>query len=157
MSEEDQAFSDLTKLTTFNKKGSIRIIEDDGLSHSNRKNSLMSIDGLNERVILIQSKLGSGKTFQAKRLIPDYRRCLWISSTVVLARETTNDEPLLKNYLDHKMGKDLSKYDRIVTLIPSLYKFGYESKNYDLVIIDEIESVLEEIQSKICRDRSEDI
>ena len=76
---------------------------------------------------------------------------------MVLARETTNDEPLLKNYLDHKMGKDLSKYDRIVTLIPSLYKFGYESKNYDLVIIDEIESVLEEIQSKICRDRSEDI
>ena len=76
MSEIDQAFADMTKLTTFNIKGSIRIIEDDGLSHPNRTGSLMSLSGLSERILLVQSKLGSGKTFQAKKLIVKYPRCL---------------------------------------------------------------------------------
>ena len=116
----------------------------------------MSIRGPNERIVLIQSRLGSGKTYQAKRLIPEYHRCLWITSTVVLARETTDDEPLLENYQDHQQ-EDLSIHDRILTLIPSLHRFKDDSKDYDLIIIDEIESVLEGIQSKICRNRSEDI
>lgn len=136
------------------------MIYDDGFSDPSQAHKLMSLRGIQERIILVQSRLGSGKTFQAKRLIPRCNpsfRCIWITSTCVLARETTQNDPRFINYQDCEPHEDLSKYSRIVTLVPSIHRFKNMIDGYDLVVIDEVESVFEDLQSKICQRKSEEI
>ena len=160
VSKEDQAFNDVIKLSRYTRKGPIKVIYDDGLSHPSQAYKLMSLCGIQERIILVQSRLGTGKTYQAKRLIPKCNssfRCIWITSTCVLARETTQNDPRFTNYQDCAPHEDLSKYSRIVTLVPSIHRFKTRTDRYDLVVIDEVESVFEDLQSEICRAKSEEI
>ena len=116
LSKEDQAFNDVIKLSRYTRKGPIKVIYDDGLSHPSQAYKLMSLCGIQERIILVQSRLGTGKTYQAKRLIPKCNpsfRCIWITSTCVLARETTKNDLRFINYQDIQPHKDLSKYNKL--------------------------------------------
>ena len=75
----------------------------------------------------------------------------------VFWQDKSDSDQRFENYANHRDKTDLSEFDKLVILIPSIYKVRDETKTYSLVIIDEIESVMEEIFSKICRLKSEEI
>ena len=54
------------------------------------------------------------------------------------------------NYLDVAHSVPLSTVDKLVVLAPSLYRLSYKFQPYDLVIIDESESVFEDLFSGLC-------
>ena len=99
----------------------------------------------------IKSHLGSGKTHIIKQFIknnPSIQKIVYFAPRVLFARDVYND---LKDYgfkLYNTLKKDeYQETDKIIVQLESLYKI--KKQNYDLIIIDEIESVLKQLTSKI--------
>ena len=72
LSYEDQLVADACRLDTFWDRVPLKVTYDDGTSVSNRDQSCMRLDTFKEKIILVKQPLGSGKSYQARRL--DYNR-----------------------------------------------------------------------------------
>ena len=112
---------------------------------------LENID-LNKKTIThIKSHLGSGKTTIIKQFIknnPSIKKIIYFAPRILFAQDIYND---LQEY-DFKLYNKLKKHeyettDRIIIQLESLWKV--KKMKYDLIIIDEIESVLKQLVSKI--------
>lgn len=120
-----------------------KIIESDYLNKSTEVNELLKTF---EKVLLIKSQMGTGKT----ELVCDYidkfkpQRILWISTRQTYTHNI--NERLAKyefvNYLDDK--ENWIYKPKVIVQLESLTKLEktYRIRSYDLVILDEIESIL---------------
>jgi len=128
------------------------------LAHSNSIHSrylpysiLENIDTNKPSITHIKSHLGSGKTTIIKQFIknnPSIQKILYFAPRILFARDIYND---LQDY-DFKIYNKLKKHeytttDRIIIQLESLWKIG--NQQFDLIVIDEIESVLKQLTSKI--------
>lgn len=68
MSYENQAVADVTRLDTHWNRTALKVTYDDGSSIVGRENSCMNLESINERIILVKQPLGSGKSYQARKL-----------------------------------------------------------------------------------------
>lgn len=119
------------------------IIESDYLNKSSKVNELLA---LFEKLLLIKSHMGTGKT----ELVCDYldkfkpSRILWISTRQTYSHNI--NERLKKygfvNYLDDK--ENWIYKPKVIVQLESLTKLekAYKIRSYDLVVLDEIESIL---------------
>ena len=112
---------------------------------------LENIDTNLHTITHIKSHLGSGKTTIIKKFIknnPNIKKILYFAPRILFARDIYND---LKEYdfkLYSKMKKtDYDNTERIVIQLESLWKI--RKQNFDLIIVDEVESVLKQLTSKI--------
>lgn len=115
-----------------------------------------------ERTIAISSPMGSGKTTRIRELVNAHDgSILMISFRTIFAYFLTGQFPSLVNYLD--IPKDeLPKQDRIAIQIDSLWRLFDPDrmkpyKAFDLVVLDESESIFLHISSAICSHRSHSI
>lgn len=100
---------------------------------------------------IINSPMGSGKTTQVKKLLsknPNIIRCLVLTSRKSFASFMTGELNTFVNYSSPSLrGKDLSQEDKLIIQVESLWKLQENYKPYDLVFIDESESVLFQMTS----------
>lgn len=108
-----------------------------------------------ERIVLLKSHLGTGKTTAVKRYIEEYEpeRVIWLSARRIFARNLHTDLNKLglnfKCYLDHTDESNLGKYNRMIVQMESLHKLYKLLDEYvDLVVVDEIESCLNQFNSE---------
>ena len=144
LSYEDQLVADATKLDTFYDRKPLNFSYDDGQSVVGRVNSCTRLDIFKERLLLVKQPLGSGKSFQARRL--KYKRVCWLTSTRALADETSQITGFV-NYQNVPYSTPLSLIDNIIVLAPSMYRMRCEFIEYDCLVIDEAESFFEDIFS----------
>jgi hypothetical protein len=105
--------------------------------------------------LLIQSHLGTGKTVSITNLIrlEQYKRILIISPrksyTYSQLGQFANDRsgllPPLESYLDHT--GPLADFPYLIVQVESLHRVGEWFQPYDLVIMDESESILNQLHS----------
>lgn len=101
-----------------------------------------------EKFIIFNVGMGGGKTYKTIEALHKYSSIIWIAPTRSLANNTLkrlNDANL--NFIDYqvippklKQKGELDKYERLIIVQNSLHYVNL--KNYDCVVIDEIESVL---------------
>jgi hypothetical protein len=108
--------------------------------------------------VVIKSPMGTGKTELIARYINDnkVKKILWISTRQSYANNVFKRLKDLKfvNYLDDKLN--FHKEDKIIVQLESLHKLGKESiKMFDLVVLDEIESILYHFSSETMLSQSE--
>ena len=72
LSYENQLVADACRLDTFWNRVPLKVTYDNGTSDSNRDQSCMPLDIFKEKFVLVKQPLGSGKSYQARRL--DYNR-----------------------------------------------------------------------------------
>ncbi len=106
---------------------------------------------VNNKVIIMNTAMGSGKTTTTINYLKDSNKTFcWITPRITLACNT--HERLKLVGLDSALYKDcktkivLNKNDNLVVQTESLFKIN-DIKNYDIIIIDEIETVLNAFDS----------
>ena len=114
-----------------------------------RQNTCMSLGGFTVKFILVKAPLCCGKSFQARKL--NYQRICWLTSTRALAVETCRITGFT-NYQHVPHNLPLSWKDKIIILAPSLYSMSFEFKPFDCLIVDEAESVFENLYRGLCKD-----
>jgi hypothetical protein len=103
---------------------------------------------MNSKFLCINTGMGSGKTYQTIKYLKDKENFIWITPNIALAQNTTQrlktDGIDISYYKDFKKVSDkvanISKQDKLMICINSLHYTN--DKNYKIVVIDEIESVL---------------
>lgn len=108
---------------------------------------------------VIRSRMGTGKTQVLKKLITakfDNKRILYLSHRQTFTHNIYGSlkELSFYNYLDSK--QNLEAHDRLILQIDSLPRLvGYENKlyYYDLIVMDEIESLLAHLNSPTLTDK----
>ena len=109
-----------------------------------------NIDLKTDTITHIKSHLGSGKTTIIKNFIknnPSIKKIIYFAPRVLFARDIYND---LKD-VDFKLYSTLKKddyeeTDKIIIQLESTWKV--KRQKYDLIVIDEVESVLKQLVSK---------
>jgi hypothetical protein len=119
-------------------------------------------------VILERSALGTGKTTAIKDVIRTmetiikvkktikkykYKRILFLSPRVIFAKNIQEEfkEFDFKLYKDKEMPGDLSKIKRLIISLESLKRIN-EPKQYDLIVVDEMETILYGLSAPLIRD-----
>jgi hypothetical protein len=99
--------------------------------------------------IVIQSHMGTGKTVQLFDAIKTFRRVLILSArrsySSFINSELFTMELGFTNYMDVK--GHLSGHNRLILQVESLHRIAWEYEPYDLVIMDESESLLFQMNS----------
>jgi len=100
-----------------------------------------------QRTVLIHAGMGTGKSFQTKKLIAEgcYRRVLVIAPRITYAEFITGELAELGFVCYRHSQSHTLKHDRIVCSMESLHRI---SGHFDLVICDEIETILKSITSQ---------
>jgi len=108
------------------------------------------------KYLVEKSAMGTGKTYAIKQYIKfkKPRRIIYLSPRIVFSR---NIEGIFKefrftNYKDKCKTKDLSKIPRLICSMESLCKIEYDPQ-YDLVVLDEIETLLNTLSSPTVKDK----
>lgn len=106
---------------------------------------------LNESIqtLIIKSLLGTGKTVFIKNNIIDkgtYKRILIISPRKSYTHSQKGTLPQFTSYLDILSG-DLSHIPFLIIQVESLHRIGSQFHKYDLVLLDEVESILNQLHS----------
>ncbi len=99
--------------------------------------------------LIIKSLLGTGKTHFIKNNILDsgnYNRVLVISPRKSYTNSQKGSLPNFTSYLDSYYG-DLSYIDHLIIQVESLHRIGNLFQKYDLVLLDEVESILNQLHS----------
>jgi hypothetical protein len=99
--------------------------------------------------IIIKSHLGTGKTVAISEIIHGLNsnnRILIISPRKSYTYSQQGSLPDFTSYLDNPFG-DLAHVSRLIIQVESLHRIGAGFKKYDLVILDEIESILNQLHS----------
>ena len=144
-----------TKYKEFTKKYLIKDIEDESdiiindniiinqpylLKNKTLENDIVSnyineyLKNDNDKILFIKSAYDTGKTTLLKTITPKYQKILFISYRITLS------ENLLGGFPDFEIYYNSFMEDKIICQVDSLDKLSIN--NYDLVIIDESESVL---------------
>ena len=109
-------------------------------------NSVRFTEGVD--TIIIKSHLGTGKTVAISDIISGLgsNRILIISPRKSYTYSQQGSLPDFTSYLDKPFG-DLAHVSRLIIQVESLHRIGAGFKKYDLVILDEIESILNQLHS----------
>jgi hypothetical protein len=99
--------------------------------------------------IVVKSQMGTGKTVQLFDIIRRFRRVLILSarrsySTFIYSELLTQDMGFC-NYMD--CAGHLSGRDKLILQVESLHRIEWEYQPYDLVVMDESESLLFQMNS----------
>lgn len=114
----------------------------------------------NYNVIAVKAMMGTGKSYQVRQFINEmkFNRVLIISTRKSYANnvfgelnEMFNNEFKLYSDKNVNLQDDINK---LVIQIHSLHKLPENFRDYELVVIDECESVLMDLTSTILRDKS---
>jgi hypothetical protein len=107
----------------------------------------------NHDVILERSPLGTGKTTAIKRVIENYnyKRILFFSPRIIFAKNVNEEFSNFYFHLYKDETGDLSYYDRLIISLESLNRIK-EPKKYDLIVLDEMETILSGFSSPLIRD-----
>jgi len=103
--------------------------------------------------IILKSFLGTGKTFRISELFrgDSYKRVLIVSARRTYSKslhgELNANNFGFENYEYVTDYRELSNIPRLIIQVESLWKIGNEFHKYDLVILDEIESILYQLHS----------
>lgn len=123
----------------------------------------------NKKAMIIKSHLGSGKTQAIIKVLQYLQqqkntnlKCIFITHRQSLAYDIENNFNKLgfKNYLNKDEGNEIYTADKIICSLESLHKINTayteqdEKPYYDVVILDEIESLLYHIKSKTHNDNN---
>jgi len=109
------------------------------------------------KTLSIKSAYGSGKTHYLKSILSKYpaktKRVLYVSYRCSLA-DDFNKNMSNFNFVDYRQDvKNLTKCNRVIVQLESINKLfvetddGFEVPQYDLIILDEVESLLRHLQS----------
>ena len=103
----------------------------------------------NKRIIVVKAHMGKGKTVAIKNFIQHnkYERILFLCPRQAFSYEISSKFGL-KNYLDVN-EKDYDKCDKLAIQLESLHKLNRE--DFDIVVLDESESILKQFSSKTMR------
>lgn len=128
-----------------------QIIRPDELVHVE---DIPSLDFHNKKCLMIESNMGTSKTKQTVKYLLDVSpktRILFITYRRILSKKYQSEaEHLgLVNYLDIK--KRLIDQPRVVVQLDSLYRLNGGLHNWDIVVIDEIDSVLGQFGSPLMK------
>ena len=101
--------------------------------------------------IILSSHLGTGKTTQTVKMIGEYTRVLIVSGRKTFSRFIMGDLadkglPFV-SYLDAGHGP-LSAHSRLVIQVESLWRLEDRFQDYDFVILDESETILNQLFSE---------
>lgn len=98
--------------------------------------------------IVIKSHLGTGKTVSISNIIQkgDYKRILVVSPRKSYTHSQSGSLDGFVSYLDNIYG-DLAHISHLIIQVESLHRIGNGFQKYDLVILDEIESILNQLHS----------
>jgi hypothetical protein len=99
--------------------------------------------------LIIKSLLGTGKTHFIKNNVlatESYKRVLIISPRKSYTHSQKGALTEFTSYLDTCWG-DLAGEDRLIIQVESLHRIGAGFQKYDLVLLDEIESILNQLHS----------
>lgn len=101
------------------------------------------------KIIVIKAHMGKGKTVAIKNFIKQkiYNKILFICPRQAFSYEISNQFSLA-NYLDI-YEKDYDRCDRLAIQLESLHKLN--RTNFDIVVLDESESILKQFSSKTMR------
>lgn len=110
-------------------------------------NEYNMVDTINKYdIICIKSPMGTGKSYSLKKIFQSkkYKSIIYFSSKRAFASSMISDynEYGFVNYLDVNMKSDIEKEDRIICSVESIH---YCRDKYDLVIIDESESIADNL------------
>lgn len=105
--------------------------------------------------LVVKSHLGTGKTTAISKLmyLTPYDRILIVSPrksytyAIHSALDDNASMPSFEKYLDH--SGPLSEFDKMIVQVESLHRIGEWFIPYDLVILDESESILNQLHSVI--------
>jgi len=113
-------------------------------------------------VIVSQAPMGAGKTYQIKRsmMMNDFQRILVMSPRQTFGKEKVHEYREIyedfMHYKDEDMGEveSLASVDKLVVQVESLRRLASSRKRlaYDLVVLDEIESILYQFSSDTHKD-----
>jgi hypothetical protein len=99
--------------------------------------------------ILVQSQMGTGKTVQLFDVIRSFKRVLLLSArrsySAFIHSELLTVDLGFTNYMNAK--GHLSGHNKLILQVESLHRIAWEYQPYDLVIMDESESVLFQMNS----------
>lgn len=100
------------------------------------------------KTIILKSHLGTGKTVSISNIIHngEYKRILIVSPRKSYTHAQHGSLTEFTSYLDHFYG-DLSHISHLIIQVESLHRIGNGFQKYDLVILDEIESILNQLHS----------
>lgn len=98
--------------------------------------------------LILKSHLGTGKTVSISNIIHNggYIRILIVSPRKSYTHAQHGSLTEFTSYLDHFYG-DLSHISHLIIQVESLHRIGNGFQKYDLVILDEIESILNQLHS----------
>ena len=107
-----------------------------------------------EDVLCIRANMGLGKTYQLKNYIKNNfdsdKSILYLSFRKSFTSQIKNALPDFKSYLDMKTDEiDFNKNKRIILQIESLFKLNVKNSYPDLIIIDESESIIDQLTSNL--------
>ena len=125
-------------------------------SHYNKFESLFNlgetvkVDKLTEDIFntdnkftMINTGMGSGKTYQTVKYLKDKNKFIWITPNIALAQNTT--QRLRDDNIEVSFYKDIINKDEIQEqkkLMICINSLRYAKDKYKIVVIDEIETVL---------------
>ena len=94
-----------------------------------------------EKIIILQAYLGKGKTTALKRLLPKYKRILFLSPRIAFSKFLCKDfEAICYLDVNEKMKKE-NKLDKLVMSMEGIHKLKNEP-DYDCIVFDECEDNL---------------
>lgn len=103
----------------------------------------------NVNTLIIKSLLGTGKTQFIKNNIianGNYKRILVISPRKSYTHSQKGELSEFTSYLDVYVG-DLSHVEHLIIQVESLHRIGAGFQKYDIVLLDEVESILNQLHS----------
>jgi len=165
--KKDVKFDDIIK---FSRR---YLLEDENIQKINDKNDILQnqfinlFQDANIKSLSLKSPYGTGKTQLIKKIITTFepKKILWLSYRKTLTNNILNGEGFgeefgFKSYLDRKLDAD-----RLIIQLESILKLGgnmdfldenVEYPSYDLVIIDEVESILKQFSSPTFKGNSKE-
>lgn len=128
------------------------------LFNNNEISKSSNDDEINKpNILAITSTMGSGKTSLLKSILKynaKEMRILYLSHRQTFTQSVFSflGEHGFKNYMDTDYKYDLYKYDKVIVQLDSLTRLvnmnNSEISQYDMIIMDEIESLLSHLSSK---------
>jgi hypothetical protein len=158
--------SDLSKLTKLTKDDIVRFYGRKILKNRIAREAIIEyIKKSGKKVLCMKSKMGTGKTFALRKIIRLFAdnfdknsSILVISTRRSYASDVANNTFKnlgFVNYLDKKTN--LSECNRLIISLESLHKLYTEDyiRCYDMIVLDESESVMDQFFSKTIEDKRE--
>ena len=95
-----------------------------------------------QKFIILNTSMGSGKTYQTIKYLKDKESFIWMTPIIALAQNTKFrlEEEQIECHYYKDNSRNLHKHDKLIVCLNSIQKT--EDKLYKIVIIDEIETFL---------------